>query len=148
MKNLSVEQPSEFNKQTPSGVVIIIIQNNKYLLVKQNKQPYKDCWAPVHGTIEPNETEENAVIRETLEEIGLAVEPIKKLGITKADYKVKDLHWWLAAYKKGEINIDHKEISECGYFSKNELLNLKLLPMTKEFFLTYNFDSFIHPLKN
>jgi 8-oxo-dGTP diphosphatase len=117
-----------------SGVVVIIMQNHKYLLVKQNKDPYKNFWGPVHGTIELAETEEEAIVREVREEIGIIVTPIRKLGCSPADYKVIKLHWWLAKNVAGNININNNEISDFGYFSLNELLNLQLLPETRNFF--------------
>jgi 8-oxo-dGTP pyrophosphatase MutT (NUDIX family) len=116
-----------------NGVAIIITNNKKHLFVKQNKNPFKGYWAPVHGTIKPNELETEAVIREAKEEIGLLVKPIKKLGITTADYKVKQLHWWWAIPRTSTIKIDIKEISAYGYFSLMEALKLPLLPATEKF---------------
>lgn len=40
----------------------------KVLMVKRNKQPYKDCWNGIGGKIEENETEVQATIRECYEE--------------------------------------------------------------------------------
>jgi NADH pyrophosphatase NudC (nudix superfamily) len=122
------------NHELKSGIVVVIKQNAKYLLIKQNKNPYKGFWAPVHGVVEMGETEEEAVIRETIEEVNLEVKPIKKLYTSSADYKVDVLHWWLAEYKSGNIKIDLKEASEYGFFSLQELATLQLLPMTKNFF--------------
>ncbi|MGD9107895.1 MAG: radical SAM protein [Gammaproteobacteria bacterium] len=121
-----------------SGVVIVIIQNGKYLLVKQNKKPYKDHWAPIHGKIEQGETEEAAVIREAHEELGLAVIPIKKIGTSNADYDVDELHWWIAENNgcKNKYKIDKREIAEYKYFSPENLLTLQLFPTTKKMFLT------------
>jgi NADH pyrophosphatase NudC (nudix superfamily) len=117
-----------------TGVVVVIKKDNKYLLVKQNKEPYKNFWAPVHGAVELNESDEEAVIRETLEEIGVLVKPLIKLGVSNADYKVKKLHWWLAKHQSGNITIDSSEISEYGYFLPQDIIKLNLLSQAKKFF--------------
>lgn len=117
-----------------TGVVVIIRKGEKYLLVKQNKEPYKNFWAPVHGTVELYETDKEAVVRETLEEVGILVRPIVKLKTSEADYKVKKLHWWLVEYLQGDIVIDLEEISEYGYFLLNEIISLNLFPQTRIFF--------------
>ena len=119
------------------GVVVVIMQDGKYLLVKQNKDPYKNHWGPVHGKIEPGETEEEAVIREANEELGLVVTPVKKIGVSDADYGVDKLHWWIArANNKDVYKIDEKEIAEYKYFSSDDLSSLQLFPTTKKMFLT------------
>lgn len=117
-----------------SGVAVILKKKDKFLLVKQNKKPYQYFWAPVHGTMASNETEEEAVIRETYEEVGLNVKPIKKLGVSKSDYKVIQLHWWFAECKQEQIKIDPREIAAFGYFSLSDMLSLKLMPQAKIFF--------------
>lgn len=117
------------------GVVILLKKDNRYLLIKQNKKPYKDFWAPVHGQVEAGESDQEAIIREAQEEIGIQVSPIQQVAVSKADYKVHELHWWIAEFDNcSEINIDTAEISEYGYFQPHELLALNLLPETRFFF--------------
>lgn len=121
--------------QKTDGVVAIIKKHHRFLLIKQNKIPYKNFWGPVHGKIEINESEQEALIRETKEEMGLQVTPIKKLWVSNADYGANKLHWWLAEAINNKITIDPEEIAAYGFFALDELFNLKLLPTTKEFFL-------------
>lgn len=132
-----VDVTNAFNKRR-AGVVVVIIQDGKYLLVKQNKNPYKDHWAPIHGKIEQGETEEAAVIREAHEELGLTVTPIKKIDVSNADYDVDELHWWVAEKNdsQNEYKPDKQEIAEYKYFSPDNLLALQLFPTTKEMFLS------------
>jgi 8-oxo-dGTP pyrophosphatase MutT (NUDIX family) len=115
------------------------MRNDKYLLIKQNKNPFKGFWAPVHGKMEFNETEEGAIIREVQEEIGIPAKPIKKICSSAADYGVEQLHWWLVEAESNNIIIDTHEVAEYGFFSLADLLTLKLLPMAKEFFSSARF---------
>ena len=117
------------------GVVAIINKNNKYLLLEDSRELMKGKWAPPHGRCEKNDkTEEESVVRETYEETSLKVKSTKKLWTTKADVKTDTLSFWLATIIDGKISIDKEESSNYGWFTIDELLNLKLYPATKKFF--------------
>ena len=51
----------------------------KVLLLKRNKQPYRNCWNGIGGKIEENETEVQATIRECYEETGIQLNNPKLL---------------------------------------------------------------------
>ena len=51
----------------------------KVLMVKRNKNPYKNCWNGIGGKIEENENEFQATIRECYEETGLKLNSPKLL---------------------------------------------------------------------
>ena len=94
-----------------------------------------DCWGPPHGRCEESdESEEDTVKREVFEETCLNVQPQKKLWTTEADTKVKTVSFWLTDFVSGEVAIDSEESSEFGWFTIDEILNLKLYPGTKDFF--------------
>lgn len=124
------------NHCAAQGVVIIIIKNGRYLLIKQSKDPFKGFWGPVHGKIEEHETISQAIIREAKEEIGATVVPIRKLWESTADYGADRLHWWLVKCGEESIKINTQEISEYNYFLPSQLPTLKLFPMTEIFFAT------------
>ena len=54
-------------------VVIFLFSKDykKVLMVKRNKEPYKDCYNGIGGKIEENETEIEAAIRECYEETSI-----------------------------------------------------------------------------
>ncbi|MCJ7572314.1 MAG: NUDIX hydrolase [Candidatus Thermoplasmatota archaeon] len=58
-----------------------IVSEDKILLIKRNKFPFKDRWALPGGYVEYGEKVEDAVIREVLEETGLKVEIKKLFGV-------------------------------------------------------------------
>ena len=51
----------------------VIIEDNKILLVKRNKEPHKGEWAIPGGSVKLGETLQRAVEREIREETGLVV---------------------------------------------------------------------------
>lgn len=117
------------------GVVALIKRGKKFLLLKDSRQLMLNHWGPPHGRCALNDQkEDDAVIREVLEETGLAVKPIKKIWTTTADTKVKTVSFWLAEIISGEIKIDKRESSEYGWFTIDEALKLKLYPGTKKLF--------------
>ncbi len=117
------------------GVVILIRDKDKFLLLKDSRELMLDFWAPPHGRCEEaDKNEQDTVKREALEETGLNTAPIKKVWTTEADTKIKTVSFWLADVIDGEICIDKNESSEYGWFTFEEALKLKLYPGTKRFF--------------
>lgn len=51
----------------------LVIRDGKVLLVRRGIEPYKGCWDIPGGFMESNETPEQAVAREMLEETGLKI---------------------------------------------------------------------------
>ena len=69
-------------RRSPSlAVDIIIFLDNKLVLIKRGREPFKDCFALPGGFVEYGETVENAAIREAKEETGLDITNISLLGI-------------------------------------------------------------------
>ena len=63
-----------------TAAAIIEFPDNKILLVKRGIPVFRGYWALPGGKVEPEETVEEAVIREVKEETGLTVAIIKKIG--------------------------------------------------------------------
>ena len=117
------------------GIVALVIKDDKFLLLKDSRKLMLDYWGPPHGRCEESdESEEATVKREVFEETNLNVNPKKKLWTTEADTKVKTVSFWLTDFVSGEVVIDSDESSEFGWFTIDEILNLKLYPGTKDFF--------------
>ena len=118
------------------GVVAVIKKDGKFLMIKEARDLLNGHWGPPHGRLNPEDkNEESAVIRETKEEIGVEVVPLKKLVTVAADTKVKTVSFWLVEMKENQkMKFDSGEISEYGWFTVDEALNLPLYPGTKKFF--------------
>ena len=59
----------------------IITKNDKILLIKRRRKPFKDFWALPGGFVNYGEKVEDAVIREVLEETNLECKIEKLLGV-------------------------------------------------------------------
>lgn len=117
------------------GIVALVRnRDGKFLLLEDARELMKGQWAPPHGRCDPGDkTEEQAVVREVLEETGLTVKPIRKVLTQAADTKVKTVSFWLVDSPEGSIRLDG-ESSDYGWFTVGEALELPLYPGTHTFF--------------
>jgi 8-oxo-dGTP diphosphatase len=60
---------------------MVLIEDNKVLLIKRASEPFKGQWAIPGGRIEEDETAEDCLRREMKEETGLGVISIKLTGL-------------------------------------------------------------------
>lgn len=112
--------------------MIVLEKNGKFLLGKRAEWKTKapGYWCPISGHIEENESEQDAVIREAKEELGIEVHPISKITSIPTHDGTVMLHWWKAEIVNGVTMINNDENSELGWFSKDELK--KLQPVFEE----------------
>jgi 8-oxo-dGTP diphosphatase len=126
----------------------VIISENKILLGKRRDKPDRYKWAIPGGKLELNETIEEGLKREMLEETGLCVEVKELLGISEIIRK--DFHYVILDYRC----IPEKGVEKAG----SDALGLKYFDMcalgtdvnesTKEFVeKMLESDNFIHILK-
>ncbi len=84
----SIHQRIELDGKVISTVDIVVIADNKVLLIKRGKEPYKYCWAFPGGRIEPNDDDIlSAAKRELKEETSLELDlkPILTKGNNTRD---------------------------------------------------------------
>jgi 8-oxo-dGTP diphosphatase len=60
---------------------MILIENNKVLLIKRGREPFLGEWAIPGGRIDEDESAQECAIREMKEETGLDIEIISLVGI-------------------------------------------------------------------
>lgn len=98
-------------KETFDVVVGLIEYNNKYLIAKRTTGNIEviDKWEFPGGTIEPLESEENALIREIKEEFDIDIEVGKKITKILYEYPTKfvNISFYHAKYVSGELKIDY-----------------------------------------
>ena len=117
----------------PSVTAIIFDDSNRILLAKHADTKR---WVAPGGSIEPNETPVDAVIREVLEETGLIVEPTKILGVFgghefEVVYSNGDrVTYVMTVYEckviGGELKPDNSETLELRYVGASELADFDL----------------------
>lgn len=74
----------DYKNPLPS-VAAIGIKDNRILLIKRGREPYKGLWTPPFGFMEYGETPENACLRELKEETWMEGEVKQLLGIYSHD---------------------------------------------------------------
>lgn len=99
----------------PEGIkkiaTLCVLRNgNNFMLLKRLKEPNKDTYTPVGGKIEPYETPEEGVIRETFEETGIRVDKVKFCGILTETSPTK-YNWLSYVYV---ADIDEVTPPECN----------------------------------
>lgn len=124
-------------KNTLQVVCAIISIDHKFLVVQRSEKmnlPLK--WEFPGGKIEPNETEEDCIKREIMEELNIEVTLKRRLTPSYFDYPNTSIELipFLANYKSGELTL--KEHKQYKIINKEELSSLNWadadLPIVKE----------------
>ena len=76
-------QPADPAGLVPCVGAIITDAAGRLLLIRRGHEPGKGLWSVPGGRVEPGETDEQAVIREVLEETGLSVRPGLLVGTVR-----------------------------------------------------------------
>jgi len=77
------------------------------------------------GTLEPAETQEEALVREVHEEVGLTVSPVAKVWESQTEDGAFRLHWWMAEAEPGEIVMQPGEVSDARWVTPQEFSRLE-----------------------
>lgn len=107
------------------AIVAVITNGDKVLLIERAPSVRGGgYWAPVSGEVEAGESQEAAVVREAMEEVGLIVRPLRKVWENISSRKTFILHWWLAEYVAGELVLEKREVSDARWFTAEEICRL------------------------
>lgn len=100
-------------------VAAVVIQDDKFLMVRKVG---KDVWTSLGGHIEAGETEEQALIRETKEELDCEGSIVRKLGDFSAKAVFDDAELLLSVYLMtitGSPKISDPELDEFRFIGKD-----------------------------
>ena len=107
------------------AVVPILRDGQRVLVIKRGPSVIlPGYWCPPSGRIEPGETQEQAVIREVAEELGVVAKPIAKVWECPTDDGDFMLHWWVAESDRHELRPDPAEVAEVRWVTADEFLEL------------------------
>jgi 8-oxo-dGTP diphosphatase len=125
---------SENEKIAQVGVAVLLRKGDQVLLIKRQGSHGAGAWAPPGGHIDFGETPEACGIRETQEEVGLAIDGLAFMGITNDVFKSEDRHyitvWMEARYAGGEPRVNApREMSEVEWFAWDALPEPLFLPL-------------------
>ncbi len=86
------------------AVVAILQKSDAFLFVKRSNytEAASGYWCPVSGRIEKGETQEDALKREVMEEVGLEVTAVKKVAEILSHDGQFVLHFWTTEIIVGE----------------------------------------------
>lgn len=109
-----------------------ILKDGKYLIAKRGKGIDEGFWEFPGGKIEPNETQEQAIIRELKEELEIDVKVLKY--ICSVDDIRKDIiihvHAYLCEIIDGNIHLNNHD--EIKFVNANELYNYQFQKADKD----------------
>lgn len=123
------------------GAVIYDDQNRIFLMTS----PKWSAWVVPGGKIEEGETEEAALRREMMEELGIEITDIvkvkEKVKLPSSDFKDDTVKFifidFFARAMQTKITPNH-ELDKYGWFTVDEALKLNLLDSTRQFVEEFN----------
>jgi len=105
------------------AIMILVTHGRKLLLARKPVWP-AGRFSALAGFVEPGETLEDTVIRETREEVGVEVKNIRYFGSQPWPFPHSLMVAFTAEYAGGEIRPDGVEIEEARWFDADQLPRL------------------------
>jgi 8-oxo-dGTP diphosphatase len=115
-------------RRIPCAGAVIKDAAGRLLLIRRGHEPGAGLWSLPGGRIEPGETDQQAVVREVLEETGLRVECGSLLGTAELpgpDGAVIDVSDYLAVITGGELT-PGDDADDARWVTAAELADLPL----------------------
>jgi NADH pyrophosphatase NudC (nudix superfamily) len=118
------------------GVVAVLIRQGRFLVIRRSQlvvAPRAYCFPG--GAIEPGESEEEALVRELREELGVAIRPVRHLWRSTTPWNVR-LSWWLAELDpQAEPQPNPAEVESVHWYTSAEMRQLPELLESNRHFL-------------
>ena len=117
------------------GVVGVVVRNGRMLVIRRSRSvvaPLVYCFPG--GGIEGEELEEESLVREFREEIGVTIRPVRRLWECVTAWKV-ELAWWLVEMERDATpTANPSEVESIHWFAPEEMAALPdLLESNREF---------------
>lgn len=109
-----------FPRTDPVSIMLVHDGADRCILGRQPRFPEK-MWSCLAGFIEPGETLEDAVRRETLEEAGIAVGPVRYLASQPWPFPGSLMIGCTALATSFDIDFDGLELEDCRWFQRDEV---------------------------
>jgi ADP-ribose pyrophosphatase YjhB (NUDIX family) len=123
--------PERYNNGYNIGVGGAVVRGGQLLLVRRASRHGRGNWQLPGGFIEPDETIEQAVVREVQEETGISAEVEAVLGLrSRCDPDTGNGIYVVLLLKpiSGEPKPDGHEVDHAGYFTLDQIRDLRPLP--------------------
>lgn len=117
------------------GVVAVVRREDRFLVIQRSQwvvAPGAFCFPG--GGIEPEETPQEAVVREFLEELGTTLRPVREIWQSVTPWNVR-LSWWLGEVPGGDDFVPApSEVESWRWMTPHEMLaEERLLESNRQF---------------
>lgn len=106
--------------QLSPAVIMLIYKGEKVLLARAPRFP-SDMYSVLAGFVEPGESLEETVARETKEEVGLKIKNIRYFGSQPWPFPNSLMVGFTAEYVSGDIVPESGEIEHAAWFTRDDL---------------------------
>ncbi|MEV0842315.1 NUDIX domain-containing protein [Actinocatenispora sera] len=108
-------------REQREAIVAVVRRGGRVLVIQRGPHArLPGYWAPLSGTVEPGETQEQTLVREVREEVGLRVSPTAKVWESRTDDGAYRLHWWTARAEDGPVELHPGEVSDVRWVTRQE----------------------------
>lgn len=107
-----------------SPAIMILITRGREILLARKKEWPQGRFSALAGFVEPGETLEDTVRRETREEVGVEITNLRYFGSQPWPFPHQLMIAFTADYASGEVTPDGVEIEEARFFDAEQLPNL------------------------
>jgi len=116
---------SDNSASRPIAVVAVLLHDGRLLVIRRSqtvRAPGAICFPG--GAMEPGESEEQTLLRELQEEVGLTVRPVRRLHVSTTPWQV-EIRWWLAAADELKFVLHPGEVEPIHWHTPAELLAME-----------------------
>jgi 8-oxo-dGTP diphosphatase len=114
------------NRRVRRGVIGILERDSTFLMIQRAAGVTKpNAWCFPGGHVEPGETPRRAVVRELAEEIGIIVEPTRRLGAVHVLDSRYVLAVWRVSHIGGQFRLAEEEIAGVRWIGLKEIADLQ-----------------------
>src|SRR5690606_16899396 len=111
----------QYPRVQPCVITVITRGEDEILLAKNARNTKSQMYGLIAGFVEVGETLEEAVRRETLEEVGLELKNIQYLASQPWPFPSNLMIAFMADYAAGDIELPEEEISDARFFKSDQL---------------------------
>jgi 8-oxo-dGTP diphosphatase len=128
------------------GVIAVIVSGDRWLMIQRSDAVIAPrAWCFPGGTIEPNESQEQALVREVREELSLTVTPGRHVWTWQRPDGGLELSWWTATIVGGDIQPDPAEVRDFRWMTSAEIRSTAgVLPNNLDFIDHAEINSLLH----
>lgn len=108
--------------RTDPAVIMLVTDGDRALLGRQPSWP-EGRYSTLAGFVEPGESLEDAVAREVMEEVGVAVTEVTYYGNQPWPFPASLMIGFYARATTTDIDVDGEEIEEARWFTRDQLLD-------------------------